>query len=90
MIMYDEPFTGLDPISMGMIVRLVRPAGGKSDLLVRYRLRNGRVWLGTNAYFFEEGSASRFVDARFGEFRVDRASGEAVLVALRDREMRVL
>jgi phospholipid/cholesterol/gamma-HCH transport system ATP-binding protein len=24
LIMYDEPFTGLDPISMGMIVRLVR------------------------------------------------------------------
>mgnify|MGYP000034497646 CR=1 FL=1 len=71
-------------------IATLAPAGGKSDLLVRYRLRNGRVWLGTNAYFFEEGSASRFVDARFGEFRVDRASGEAVLVALRDREMRVL
>lgn len=24
MIMYDEPFTGLDPISMGMIVKLIR------------------------------------------------------------------
>jgi phospholipid/cholesterol/gamma-HCH transport system ATP-binding protein len=24
MLIYDEPFTGLDPISMGMIVRLVR------------------------------------------------------------------
>jgi phospholipid/cholesterol/gamma-HCH transport system ATP-binding protein len=23
-LIYDEPFTGLDPISMGMIVRLVR------------------------------------------------------------------
>jgi uncharacterized membrane-anchored protein len=53
-------------------------------LQIRYRVRNGRVWLGTNAYFFEEGSAARFTGARYGEFRVDPASGEAVLVALRD------
>ena len=64
--------------------------GAKGDLFIRYRIRNGRVWLGTNAYFFEEGAASRFADARFGEFRVDRASGEAVLVALRDGEMKAL
>jgi uncharacterized membrane-anchored protein len=61
-----------------------------SDLHIRYRIRDGRVWLGTNAYFFEEGDASRFAGARYGEFRVDRASGEAVLVALRDGEMRAL
>jgi phospholipid/cholesterol/gamma-HCH transport system ATP-binding protein len=24
MVMYDEPFTGLDPISMGVIVKLIR------------------------------------------------------------------
>jgi len=28
-------------------------------LRVRYRIRNGEVWLGTNAYFFEEGTARR-------------------------------
>lgn len=61
--------------------------GIPTDLFVRYRLRNGRAWLGTNAYFFEEGSAARFVDARFGEFRLDRESGEAVLVGLRDAEL---
>ena len=61
-----------------------------STLLIRYRLRNGRVWLGTNAYFFEEGTAAQFTNARYGEFRLDRASGEAVLVALCDGERRVL
>jgi len=55
-----------------------------TGLRIRYRVRNGRVWIGTNAYFFEEGSAERYAGARFGEFRVDRDSGEAVLVGLRD------
>jgi len=53
-------------------------------LALRYRIRGGNVWLGTNAFFFEEGTADRYRDARFGEFRVDRASGEAILVGLRN------
>jgi uncharacterized membrane-anchored protein len=51
---------------------------------LRYRVRNGQVWLGTNAYFFEEGTAQRYAQAKYGEFRLDRESGEAVLVGLRD------
>ena len=38
-IMYDEPFTGLDPISMGMIVKLIRglnQALGLTSLLVSH------------------------------------------------------
>jgi len=58
------------------------------DLRIRYRLRNGQVWLGTNAYFFEEGKAERYQGARYGEFRIDRDSGEAVLVALADESLR--
>ena len=63
-----------------------KPAGG---LRIKYRLRDGRVWLGTNAYFFEEHSAADYSKARFGEFRVDD-SGEAVLTGLRDAELRPL
>lgn len=63
---------------------------GTGELSLRYRIRDGQVWLGTNAYFFEEGAASRFSGARYGEFRVDRASGEAVLVGLRDADLRAL
>ena len=58
------------------------------DLRIRYRLRNRMVWLGTNAYFFEEGQAERYVGARYGEFRIDRDSGEAVLVALADENLK--
>lgn len=71
------------------IARLARSVDG-ADLSIRYRIRSGHVWLGTNAYFFEEGTASRYTGARYGEFRVDRASGDAVLVGLRDAELRKL
>ena len=57
------------------------------DLRIRFRHRNGQVWLGTNAYFFEEGQAQRYEGARYGEFRIDRESGEAVLVALTDESL---
>jgi uncharacterized membrane-anchored protein len=65
-------------------------SGAAGSLKIRYRIHDGRVWLGTNAYFFEEGAAARFAGARYGEFKVDRATGEAVLVALRDAELRAL
>ncbi|MEP6875610.1 MAG: GDYXXLXY domain-containing protein [Burkholderiales bacterium] len=64
---------------------------GKAPALkLRYRIRHGQVWLGTNAFFFEEGTAERFNGARYGEFRVDRESGEAVLVGLRDDRLAAL
>ena len=61
-----------------------------ATLRLRYRIRNGQVWLGTNAFFFQEGDAARFSSARYGEFRVDRTSGEAVLVGLRDEALKAL
>lgn len=66
------------------------PSDSASPLRIRYRMRKGRPWVGTNAFFFEEGSAARYQQARFGEFRVDRESGEAILVGLRDRELKAL
>jgi uncharacterized membrane-anchored protein len=65
-------------------VASVAPGGAPGKLRIRYRMRNGAVWLGTNAFFFEEGSEARFAPARYGEFRLDRDTGEAVLVGLRD------
>lgn len=61
------------------------PSGG--DLEIAFEIRGDRVWLGTNAYFFEEGAGGRYSLARFGEFRIDPTSGEAVLVGLRDGEL---
>lgn len=63
---------------------------GSGSLEIAFRVRGGRVWLGTNAYFFAEGTGERYAEARFGEFRIAPSSGEAVLVALRDRELNPL
>lgn len=70
-------------VAANRVASLAR-AGEAGEVSVRYRMRKGEVWLGTNAFFFEEGSEARFAPARYGEFRVDAASGEAVLVGLRD------
>lgn len=71
------------------IAALAAP-GAQAPLRLRYRVRNGSAWLGTNAYFFEERTEARYAAARFGEFRLDRASGEAVLVGLRDAKLNPL
>jgi uncharacterized membrane-anchored protein len=71
------------------IASLAKP-GAAPALSIRYRMRKDAVWLGTNAFFFEEGSDQRYSGARYGEFRVDRESGEAVLVGLRDGKLRPL
>src|SRR6266511_2168112 len=44
-------------------VATVDKSSSAPPLRMRYRMRNGQVWLGTNAYFFEESSAERFADA---------------------------
>ena len=65
-------------------------APGEGELHIAFRVRGGRVWLGTNAYFFEEGTGDRYAAARFGEFRLDQYTGEAVRVGLRDANLEPL
>jgi len=69
-------------------VATMNPDQQAPGLRVRYRVHNGQVWLGTNAYFFEEGTSERYTGAAYGEFRVDRETGEAVLVALTDKDLK--
>ena len=56
---------------------------------VNYQKRDGNLYLGTDAFFFQEGHAQYYATARYGEMRVS-GSGESVLVGLRDEELRVL
>ena len=51
--------------------------------LLRYRKRGESVRLASDAYFFEEGTGSKYNIARFGEIRVN-TDGEAVLIGLLD------
>ncbi len=58
---------------------LPAPAG---QVALRIRQRDGRLSVGPNAFFFQEGSADIFEGARWGEFRVD-GDGNALLTHLR-------
>ena len=60
---------------------------GKREILMEYRVRRGSVKFATNAYFFEEGTAKRYEDAKYGEFRVNK-KGELLLVAMADQDVK--
>lgn len=73
----------VDESGRGRYARLADGAPLAADeVLMRYRVRNGRVKFGTNAFFFQEGHAERYANARFGEFRVG-PDGTAILTGLR-------
>ena len=86
-----EGEVALAPVNIGTNqvgnLALLSEAG---NVRIRYRIRKGEVWLGTNAFFFEEGKDQLYAAARYGEFRVDPTSGEAVLVGLRDAGLKPL
>lgn len=45
----------------------------------------GRWRIGSDAYFFQEGTDQIYTLAKYGQYRTD-AAGESVLVALRDEK----
>lgn len=53
------------------------------DVLMKYHRYSNLLNVGTRSYFFQEGHAERFADARYGEFRVDH-DGTALLTYLLD------
>lgn len=79
----------LDEHQVATLVRGVSAPGAPNQALLRYRRRNGSLRIGTDAYFFEEGTADLYSGARYGEFRVD-ANGDALLMALRDAKFKPL
>jgi len=63
------------------------PATG--ELRLKYRTRHGRTSIGTDSYFFQQGTADRYETARYGEFRID-SNGNALLTRLRDANLQRL
>jgi uncharacterized membrane-anchored protein len=93
---YDWPRDGHIVVTTGAdnVAQFVRLHDGNTPLaagehLLIYRRRAGRIRIGTDAFFFQEGHAWRYDRAKYGELRVD-ASGESVLIGLRDAERRPL
>jgi uncharacterized membrane-anchored protein len=81
----------IDADGVAQFVRRQEPGAALApdERLLRYRRRDGRVRIGTDAFFFQEGDADRYSQARYGELRVD-ADGDGLLIGLRDAERRPL
>ena len=56
---------------------------------LRYRIRAGELRFATNAFFFQEGHADDYAQARYGEFKVSN-DGEMLLADLRGQYLEVL
>jgi uncharacterized membrane-anchored protein len=80
----------LDPSSVATYRRLDDGTPlAPTEILLRYRVREGQVKFATNAFFFQEGTAKRFEGARYGEFRAT-PDGDLLLTGLRDEELQPL
>lgn len=81
----------LDKQGVGHFVRFDTPDTPlkPGELRLRYRVRQNRVRLGAESFFFQEGHAARYEGARYGELRV-ADSGTSVLVGLRDEKRQPL
>lgn len=79
------------PDSVAHIDRLYQggmPLGPEEHLLGFHR-QGRQVYLGAEAFFFQEGHAEYYQDAEYGELKVSD-DGESILVGLRDAERRRL
>ena len=65
------------------------PALADDERLLRYRMTDSGASFGAEAFFFQEGHADYYTDARYGELRVDD-DGDAALVGLRDQNFEEL
>ena len=61
---------------------------GKDEILLHYRIRNGKVKLASNAFFFQEGTAKVYEKAKYGEFRVE--NGVLLLAHMYDKNLKKL
>jgi uncharacterized membrane-anchored protein len=59
------------------------------EIILRYRVRKGRVHFSTDAFFFQEGTADRYESARYGVFKIN-AQGEPLLTELKDTHLMTL
>ena len=80
-------------VSAGLPAKFIRLYDGKplaaDEALIEYRLRNGRVRVVSDAYFFQEGQGAAFEAARYGQFRV-APDGQALLVGLQDDHLNLI
>ena len=74
---------------VGNVDTLNASALNPDEVAIYYRMREGSLKLATNAFFFQEGKAAIFEEAKYGEFRVG-ANGEPRLVGMRNKKLELL
>lgn len=81
----------LDERNIATFVQVHDPqvALAPDERLIRYRRRDGDIRLGAESFFFQEGHAEYYSEARYAELRLAE-SGDTVLVGLRGPELEVL
>jgi uncharacterized membrane-anchored protein len=56
------------------------------EILVNYRQQGWEVWIGPESFFFQEGHAEAYEDAKYGELRVAE-NGQVMLTGLRAEDL---
>ena len=85
-ISYDSK-SGYVVVKVGSdrVAEFVRFQDGKDvndgELIVRYSRHKGRLTIGADNYFFQEGSAKKFEKAKYGLLKVD-SDGNSILIGL--------
>lgn len=80
-----------DSNQVGKIIRLqesLEPAND-GELIVKYKLINGRLVLGAESFFFEEGQDTLYQRAKYGGLKVD-GKGKSLLVGLYDGDLELI
>jgi uncharacterized membrane-anchored protein len=91
-ISYDSK-SGYVVVKVGddRVAEFVRIQDGKGvnngEFIIRYKRHNGRLTIGADNYFFQEGSAKKFENAKYGLLKVD-SDGNSILVGLCDKDGR--
>ena len=92
----DRPSSGalvvsLDDQRKARFIRIYQPGTplAAGEHLLRYRVRSWQARIGAESFFFQEGQAAAYQDARYGELRV-APDGTAALVGLRGANLEPL
>ena len=71
------------------VAKFVRVQNGKNvndgELIIHYKRDLGRLSIGADNYFFQEGSAKKYENAKYGLLKVD-IEGNSILVGLCDKD----
>ena len=81
---------GLDENKVAKFVRIyddedLQPA----EFLLQFRKRGRGINLGAESFFFQEGHARFYNNARYGELKVTK-DGDSVLIGLRDQQFKLI